>query len=569
MVITLKKWKKYLMNHNNHYNDRVLEWIVANNLKNSKGDPFEWRDHEFLIDPLCDWHPYQGMNKGTQLGVSETWVLKTLYASKEQGYNVIYTLPTDAFLSKFVPPKVDQILANNKIFGKIKGGVQLKSVPYRSKERFIYYMGAYTSKSAGNKEESDKGISVSADILINDEASRSDQFVLSQLETRLDNSDYGAIWKFDNPSLPSQGSDAIYKRSDQRHWFITCPRCRYKQYLSWDRLDENDFESGTSHTWVDTDSKVFRCGNCKKALSDEDRRAGEWVAKFSDITDYRGYWMPQMIYKKHSVSKLLRKANDNTKPISQFYNYVLAKPYLGSETGISRENIISNLTKGYYNYNGMALGVDQGKIKTWVLGSEQGIIRVGQTESWDEIENLIKKYKPITVIDNLPYTYHPTLLAKKYPHLVYRAIFKNESDVSEVAQFFSNKEDPNKVLIKREQMFEIIVSSILAGQSPIFTDIGELEDFIVEWSRLVRVIKEDRRGNERSIWEKSEEPCDFPFAHLYYKVALMRGKRGAKMSGATIQGVELPKPIDMGGGSIEADFMKEYFELPSDSSNIV
>lgn len=553
----------------NEYDDRILEWFYINGLKNSSGEKFEWQDHEFLIDPLCDWHPRQGMNKGAQLGASETiGVGKSMFAPKELGLNVIYTLPSDKFLERFVPPKVNEIIKVNPVLSDVTGNISIKQVPYKNSRRFIYYLGTYSSKSSSEIEASDKGVSITGDLLINDEASRSNQFILSQLRSRLDNSDYAGIWDFDNPSYPSVGSDAIYRNSDQRHWMIRCPRCYYKQYLDWKRLDEHTFESGSNHCWIDTEKLVYRCGRCLGVIPDEARRQGEWVAKFPDITTMRGYWMPQLIYVKHTVAKILAKENDPRLPKSQFYNYTLARPYLGSEISITRENILSNLTKGHYTYKGMALGVDQGKIKTWVLGNKDGIIDVGRTESWDEIEKLIQKYQPVTVIDNLPYPHHPTLLAKKYPGLVYRAIFRNESDQSELATFFSNKNDPNKVLIKREQMFEVIVSTILSNNSPIYADLGKLEDFIKEWQKLVRSIEEDKRGNERSVWIKAEEPCDFPFAHLYYYTALMTSGNDAIIGSMATQAPELPIAPDISGGSLSKDFIKE-FTADNNSGNIV
>lgn len=516
------------------FDDRIFEWIAQNELKNSKGETFEWKDHWFLVDPLCDWHPYQGYNKASQLGASESiGVLKSIYSAKELGYNVIYTLPTDKFLFKFVPPKVDQIINNNPLFSDIKGGTTLKQVQVEISEeekaqRFVYFLGTFSSKSSDHIEESDKGISVTADIHIADEASRSDQFILGQMSSRLDNSDYGAIWEFDNPVYPGMGADAIFAESDQRHWMIKCSHCGYSQHLDWYRLDQFDFETGTGHCFIDPETKSYVCGKCRKDISDEDRLNGEWVAKFPDVKDKRGYWMPQMIYVKHTAAKLLAKESRPNFDKSQFYNFALGKPYIGSEVMITKKDIVKNIAIVGNNYlHEMAMGVDQGSTLTWVLGNKKGITSVGQTDDWEEIDRIRRQNDATMVVDNLPYTYHPNKMVTLYPRKVFRAIFDNDAPQSEIVKFFDRKEDKNRVLIKREQAFEIIANKIIDTEFPILCGLDQLEDFIKQWERLVRIIEEDTRDNKKFRWIKVKTPCDYPFATLYFWVALMKAGTGS------------------------------------------
>lgn len=88
-------------------NSKILPWIERAQIKTSKGIPFEFTKAPYLLDPLTDWHPNQGMNKGAQVRISETFgVLKAAYATAILGLSVIYTLPTDAFVQKFVSSKV-------------------------------------------------------------------------------------------------------------------------------------------------------------------------------------------------------------------------------------------------------------------------------------------------------------------------------------------------------------------------------------------------------------------------------------------------------------------------------
>ncbi len=513
----------------NWVDDRILVWIDSNGFKNSLGQPFEWYEHSFLLDPLCDFHPRQGWNKSAQVGGSEAAILKAIFLTYELEANVIYTLPSDNFLQKFVGPKVDPIIeANPLLRSMIKGGVTLKEVTKivgnKKISRFIHFIGAFNSQASANQELSSKGVSVTAYVLINDEASRSDQFILQQMRSRLENSPYAAIFDFDNPARPGVGADGTYKISDQRHWFVKCSRCGHRQYLDWIRLDQFEFKKGALHCFVDPERKEFVCGKCAKPISDNDRITGEWVAKYPSITDYRGYWISQMCYVRHSAAKILLKEEDKRYPKSQFYNYVLGKPYIGSDVRVSRANIVSNMSSDINMLNKNVMGIDQGRIKWYVIGNEKGIFKVGWTESWDEIEFLFNKYNCTAVCDALPYQSDPKRLAAKYPNRFFRAFYKPEADQSELAKF-SPKNDRTVVLIRRDETFDELVDKIVRNAWPIQVPLTDLEVFISHWENLIRVIEPDSNGNDRFTWTRVSDD-HFAHASLYMETAKIKAGTG-------------------------------------------
>lgn len=510
----------------------IINFIRQNHIRNSTGEEFEWVEHKFLLDPLCDIHPRQGINKSAQVGWSESvGIIKALYLAKIKGMNGIYTLPTDMFLQRFVTPKVDPIIEYNPVFNDITGGVQLKTIPSilkgsdgKALNRYIYFMGTYNSKAKGQEQETSKGVSVTADFKIHDEHSRSDQFVISQMISRLENSKFQYDWSFDNPTYPNMGADYKFQRSDQRYWFVKCPHCGWRQYLDWVRLDKHDFKKGSYHCYVDTAKNQFICGKCRGEIYPEDRMDGEWIAKNSNITDYRGYWLSQLCYIRHDVASILRKEEDPKVPKSQFYNFVLGKPYIGSDVKVTRSDIMKLLDGEVNRLEGNAMGIDQGKVKWYVIGNEQGIFEVGHTESWEDIEKLIKKYNVKFVTDALPYQAEPKALTEKYQGDGWRAFYKPESDQSELARF-SPKNDTSVVLIRRNEMFDMIVDEIIGGKMRIQVPLFELEDFIRHWESLVRVVEEDRDMNQRFEWVRTDDD-HLAHATLYFKVALMKAQGG-------------------------------------------
>ncbi len=506
----------------NEFDDQVLQWIIGNEFKTSAGLPFEWKEHCFLIDPLTDFHPIQGTDKCTQIGWSEMMLLKTFYIATELKCNTIYTLPSSSFVETFVPQKADPIIqSNDYLNSRITGGVRLKEVELDDgSKRFINFIGAHNPKSESKKEEGSKGISLTSDVNIHDEASRSDQFVLEQLESRYSNSLYKWNWKFDNPTYPKMGADYIYKKSDQRHWFVRCHHCNYPQYLAWERLDQVEWQSGTNHCFIDPIRKVFICGKCKGILDDQDRLSGFWLAKYPSITEYRGYWLSQLDYIRHSVEELVRIDDSEKTSRSYFNNYVLGKPYVGSDIKVSREHIAANISNNINLLNENAMGVDQGTVKWYVIGNKQGIFKVGYTESWDEIELLRNRYSAKLVMDGLPDQYDTKKLASKYQGEAWRAFYKPESDQSELARF-SPKNDRQLVLIRREEMFDELVGKIVNGQFPINININDLQKFIDHWESLVKIITRDSEGNDRFSWTRIDAD-HFAHATLYFYTALKK-----------------------------------------------
>lgn len=98
---------------------------------------------------------------------------------------------------------------------------------------------------------------VSSDWNLYDEIDASKADVVEQYATRLQHSPYKYEHYFSHPSAQGTGIDRYWQKSDQKHWFITCPSCQKKQYLEWPQSIEND---------------EYVCKFCKAVLSNDDRK---------------------------------------------------------------------------------------------------------------------------------------------------------------------------------------------------------------------------------------------------------------------------------------------------------
>lgn len=199
------------MEHNNVYKSSILNWIVDNKIKNEKGEVIDFYDRPFLLDILADWSQEITIKKCSQVGGSLSFALKTAFLVSNFVYNVIYTFPTDSDTNEFVSTKINPIIRNNPHVFKTNDtdNIERKGI----NGNFIYFKGTVSKTAA---------ISTASDVLIHDEADRSDQKVLIDFRSRTKASKYKARWLFSNPTTDKGATDEAWALSDKKEWCITC-----------------------------------------------------------------------------------------------------------------------------------------------------------------------------------------------------------------------------------------------------------------------------------------------------------------------------------------------------------
>lgn len=484
-----------------------LGWTVLSDIKRENGKKLEFKNHSFLIDIYNDWTPIQTCRKASQIGFSTMQIIKSLWAMKYKGWNVIYTLPSFSDIQQFVPSKVNAIISQNPIlreWTKDKDTILQKKIG----NNFIYYRGTLSGKSQENQIESGVGIMFTADLLLADESDRSDQKALEQYESRLDASDYKGKWHFSNPSHPNTLSQKLWDKSDQKHWFVKCPHCGEWQYLEWPNSIKD---------------RKYICKKCGREITDDARRDGEWIKRYKD-KDVSGYWISQLI--SHPAKEIEEKAQNKSK--DYFYNFVLGLPYRGSDVVVDKNLILKCIDYSMPNLlQNNVLGVDVGLTKHYVLMNRQGIFKVGVVENWEDIELLIRKYDVrIAVIDALPDLTEPRKLQQKYLGIIWLSYFKKEIQKAEYVKWDGAS---HTVYSDRGKMLGLLIDEFADNKTRFQMKPEELELYIKHWSNVYKVKKEDSLGIEHEIWDTSGEN-HLVMATLYARLALDKiGDGGTKL----------------------------------------
>jgi hypothetical protein len=241
-----------------------------------------------------------------------------------------------------------------------------------------------------------------------------------------------------------------------------------------------------------------------------------------------GYWFSQMMSPWFSAVQIIIKVRDNTPEYA--HNFVFGKGYTPSDLVVNRETILRACSPSEIVHTDVAMGVDNGTLKTWVLGTIDGIFAHGQTKSWDDIEKLKLMYNAIMVMDPNPYPTTPKQFVDKYQGSAFICYFKQDTKNLGIVQW-GKKENAGVVYADRTKILDLVAQEINDIKVILRETPTKLEDYIKEWENLYRATVEDEHGRQVSTWiKKDNKQSDYPFAHAYYRIALSRLMNGVAQS---------------------------------------
>lgn len=464
-------------------------------ITNDQGEKLDFKDHAYLWDIYEDFSPRQAILKAAQIGFSTCANIKALWAAKNRGMDIIYSLPSASDIKDFVSGKTNRLIANNRIlqaWTADKDSIEQKRVG----ANVIYFRGTWTERAA---------IAIPADLYISDETDRSKQDIVAQYKTRLQHSKYGWEWYFSNPSAPGHGVDKHWQESDQKHWFIKCQSCNHEWYLTMDNI-MYDF----------TGKAYFGCTKCQKEL---DRHHGRWIARYKG-KEVSGYWIPLLIAPRLSAQFILDKKKEYTE--EQFSNFVLGQPYVGKGNVLTRQAFLQNLTSIVNPQDSRPIiGVDTGVGINCVVGNKNGLFFNDKCEDYGPIEMLLNRWpNAICVIDQGGDIIGPRKLREKFPHRVFLCFFGRDRKNDEIIRW---KDDDGTVTADRNKMIQLVVDEFTEKRVPISGSENDWYDVMTEFLGMYRTVETSDVGPPVFEWHKpSTGRCDYPFSIVYWRIGMDR-----------------------------------------------
>ena len=297
------------------------------------GKPYKfWGDHpveqrRFLEAPLNDTSQKSCGKKARQLGWSENSVTFALwFADTHPHCGVIYTLPTNDFVSDFsntrVQPTIDESPYLRGVTGEVgpRGGsrkklenVKLKRI--NSSYLFLRSMGSESS-----------GMGFPIDLAVWDEVDASNEKNKEVFQAMLDASKFKWERELSTPTIPGRGIARTYEMSTKQKWEVKCKKCGKWQLM--------EFPSciGTFKG-----KHVFLCEFCHEVDS-LDRANGRWITTGDKDAPYSGYHVSQLEAPWFTAEDIMFKQKRSRFP-QLFYNLVLGLEYVGDNVLLSESEI--------------------------------------------------------------------------------------------------------------------------------------------------------------------------------------------------------------------------------------
>lgn len=512
----------------------IHAWIQENHIVNEKGEPIEFTNHLFLYDIYRDASPNLAVMKPAQVGMSTLEVIKNHYDAKRFKLDIIYTLPTDGDVNVFVSGKVNRIIANNP--SMLEDVVDKDSIEQKQiGTSYEYFRGTWTKKAA---------IMITADRLSHDEIDSSKLAVIADYQARLQHSKHKQTHVFSHPSVPNKGVHGFFLMSDQKEWFITCPHCGKKQYLSWNTEEQSKMS-------VNLETKQYECKRCRGVLDDDTRAVGEWVPrKFAEKPKFSGYHISLLMAPWVSAAEIVAKYQEcveGKQTMDYFYSKVLGLPWSGGGNTVEEETIMGAVTTDPNLYKTrLVVGVDTGVDLRYVIGNKQGLVGYGQMKDYmpDAANNLrleetleyflVKFPNSIMVIDQGGDIIGPRKLRAKYPGRVYLCHYAKDRKTMQLVRW-GEKDESGNVNVDRNRMMQLTIDEVKERRWRLFNGTKSAwHDYWLHWSHIYRVWEEDTLGVPRYTWLRDGRD-DWVHATIYWRVGIDRFGEGGSISGVGVE----------------------------------
>lgn len=502
----------------------ILAWIQDNEIKNEKGDPIDLIRHRFLHHIFIDTAKDLAVMKAAQVGMTTTEILKNHYDAKRYKIDIIYTLPTDQDVRVMVGGKVNRIIANNPTMlddVADKDSIEQKAVGMS----MIYFRGTWTKKAA---------IMVTGDRLVHDEIDSSKLDVVADYQARLQHSKFKQTHKFSHPSLPETGIHTDWLRSDQKHWFVTCPHCSKRQYLSWSLENPRRMS-------VDIDRKIFICKKCGGELPDWVRGQGEWVAKHPG-RPISGYWVPLLIAPWVSAADIVEKFKHPDTTPEFFYTKILGLPYSDGSAKLLRQHFFQNLTGQPWappQDERIVIGIDTGLRLDYVMGNRHGLFFQGDAKDYGELDALMDRWpKAIAVIDQGGDLIGSRKFYEKWPGRVFLCSLAGDRKTKELVKW-GKGDEYGSVTADRNRMIQLVVDEFRNRRIAVHGTENDWYEYWLDWNNLskMKVLDPDTNQVKGYKWVRSGRDHK-ALATIFWRVGM---RRFAGVGGIVIS-QEPPRP---------------------------
>ena len=519
--------------------------------QNTRGQPMSFVDYPYLPS-LYNSLPDEGadIQKAVQTGLSEAFIILSLYDAGWKGRIVGYILPTFSVRDRFVNQRINRVLESSTSYRKFLPS-NTRGDRWDLGNNKLKRFGSGTLMFLGSNTAVDF-VEFSADTIIIDELDQCDPVNLAKARDRLRASKSPRLYRLGNPTLPNIGICKVYEESDKRAWFTKCPRCKTWQNLNWfDNFviqDDNGKyipRDPNAPTYKDWSNLTYQpqpvCISCRKPF--ERYGYGEWIARETDRRR-AGYLISRLDVLSQNTADLFKEwqlAQGDVNRLSTFYTSVLGLGFEYAGARLTYEHLTNVAIGDEMDYGGgdhlepkiVSMGIDVGSLLNFTISiavedpnNPDKVVResilIGACRHFEELQDLILRYRVnCVVIDSMPEM-------RKGQELRDWAIHNSTDCMVWLCRFYPtariSKDDYGRklnwrervVTVDRTQIMDATFEEITGGSRILPRDIFNTLGYVEQMKAPVRVLDS---GKGRVKWDEGSSPDHYRFADVYDRIA--------------------------------------------------
>ncbi|MAE21973.1 MAG: hypothetical protein CMK92_06030 [Pseudomonas sp.] len=469
------------------------------------------------------------IQKGAQLGFTETVLNITLYKIDVEGIDCLYLLPSkvpDA--SDFSSARFDAALELSEHL--LKMFTDTRNIGHkRSGSSNLYIRG---SKSVSQLK------SIPVGFIVMDEVEEFGPRAIPLALERASGQFEKQIWMLSTPSIDEVGINQYYNLSTKESFFFKCPHCGKQTNLIFPEclvITAEDF-----HDKRVKDTHLI-CKECKVELAHKTKsewlKSGVYVAEHTD-RDYRGFHVNQLYattVKPSEIAKSYLKSLTNPADEQEFYNSKLGLTHIVEGARITDAQIKAckrnYRTTDQQKTGIITMGIDVGteihyEIDRWLIpkgtkaqdisvGSTCKNIKFGKVKQFEEIDDLIKRYRVLfTVIDAHPEKRKALELANRF-HGIVRLCYYGKGVTGKNINI--HKGEPT-ITVDRTSWLDLSLGRF--HSETIHLPLDTSFEYTENLKALVRVYEKDKDGNPVGRYVNGNREDHYAHARNYSEIAL-------------------------------------------------
>lgn len=499
-------------------------------------------DRAWLAEIYRDNHPYQCIQKASQIGLTELALVHTV-ACLKRGLKCMYILPTDTWRDSFVKNRIDGMIAKTAMYRS--------AVKQNSREADGTVLKTFWGtplKTVGSTQEKNF-YEYPADRLIIDEYDKCVAENLPYAYDRLGASNNPGVMLFGNPTRRGMGINKAYNESNQNVWLVKCPHCGEWQELTWENNFVYQDESGA---WLIRDGNRdlsivppvvpgaedahAQCTRCDKFF---DRlTAGEWVATTPDADAWHGYKISRLFGDVRDYPTVLQtyidwqESEGDASKRQRLINNVFGEPYIGTGDSFSYEVLYQCSDSDYVMPDVSRetwAGVDVGaRLHVHIEEHKDNLPRkvfVGTVRDYDELQRLCYRYHVrVGVMDAAP-EYHATRdWCKAHPG--WYSCTYSAGTAATAGRDLSIKHDEHKVSVDRTAALDASFARYERGGIVLPAAFASLDsgDFVKQMCAAVREFDDKR---QLFVWREGGAADHHQHADNYCRIASQLFRTGS------------------------------------------